>query len=50
MCGNWPATTWLWRARAAARARHARDFRWEDVLTRYEALLFGKVSSRVAAE
>ncbi len=39
----------LARARAAARARHARDFRWEEVLTRYEALLFGKASARVAA-
>ncbi|MFV2003369.1 MAG: glycosyltransferase [Paracoccaceae bacterium] len=41
----------LQAAKAAARARHARDFRWPDVLARYQSLLLGDAAGlQIAAE
>jgi len=40
----------LFRARMAARERHARDFRWHGVLSRYEMLMFGARQAQIAAE
>lgn len=40
----------LYSARIAARTRHAQDFRWHDVLAKYETLFFGASSVQLAAE
>ncbi len=41
----------LHAARSAARARHAKDFQWHDVLARYQRLLLGEKSAlKIAAE
>ena len=40
----------VYKSRIAARERHATDFRWNDVLAQYEALLVGSLSVQIAAE
>jgi len=40
----------VYKARMAARERHAEDFRWLDVLEQYEALMLGKLKIQIAAE
>lgn len=40
----------LYKARIAARERHAGDFRWQDVLAQYEQLMLGAADVQIAAE
>ena len=40
----------VFSARIAARERHAKDFRWGDVLLAYEQLFFGAQAIKIAAE
>jgi glycosyltransferase involved in cell wall biosynthesis len=40
----------LYQSRIAARQRHARDFRWPDVLSQYEALMLDQSAIQIAAE
>lgn len=40
----------LYKARIAARERHAQDFRWPEVLGQYEALMIDRAAVQIAAE